>query len=128
MQEQYIVDGNLNHDGTYLKTGDTVMLTPEQAAPLLEIARVKKAEQSTPAAPQIPAQPDGFPDHGLDNKEPSNPPVAGAAAPAAPSAENTPPASGNQPNESNNEHVPPQTQAPASPTPEQIAHDMEQLN
>ena len=128
MQKRYIVEGNLKHDTMVLTSGDVVVMDEAQAAPLLAIGRLKEMNEAAPAAP-VQTQPDGFPDHNLDNKEPENPPANEPDAPAAES-QNTPPASESQPNEGNSEQVSPQQNAPANPTnptPEQIAQELDQI-
>jgi hypothetical protein len=123
MQKRYIVDGNLKDDTGYHTTGDSILMDEDVAVPLVAIGRLTPAvadltlpEASAQSDPEIPGG-DGFPVHGINQTAPASQP----AAPIAPVANTpaNPPANGD-------EKVPVQS-APASPTPEQIARDMEQI-
>lgn len=128
MQKQYIVQGHgsLKHDSTYYEPGQTVLMNEDVAAPLVAAGKLIAADGATSnAAAQ---KPDGFPDHSLDNKEPEipptdseqTPPANGGQADAGQAGQSSPadPAHGQQANQT-------APQAPANPTPEQIAKDME---
>ncbi len=105
MQKKYIVDGNLKDDTGYHTTGDILLMDEAQAAPLVEIGRLKPAvEDITPPQASAPAVPDGFPER---------------------SADQTPPQAQAQPAQQAVPQVDPQQ--PKQPTQEQIAKDMEQL-
>src|SRR5579883_3225558 len=113
MAKTYIVDGNLKHSGTHYKTGDMLELEDVQAAPLLALGRVKLASEQPQEAAPAEKQPDGFPDHTADQKQPAATETTPPAAPEAPAA-SAPlgqPQTGSVPSSS----------APAQPTSEQLA-------
>lgn len=119
----YLVKTRVLVDGTFHEVGATVDLEPEMAERLLAKGTVVETEG---AASSMPA-PDGFPQ---SQPHQPQPPVQEAPAPVVPLVE-TPPVSSVQ--EPTSPVLPPQpvnvqvVQAPAQPTPEQIAQDMAAL-
>src|SRR2546426_786095 len=110
MAQKYIVDGNLEHDKTSYKTGDSLMLEDDQAAPLLAIGRVKVAEEASQKVAGQPSNP-GIPG---GKGSPTN-----APPPPKPAPEAAPPPAPQPPT--------PAPAQPKQPTPEEIAATVAQV-
>lgn len=110
---QYIVNGNLNHNGTDYKTGDTVELSPEEAEGLLRIGRVTLVEETKPAEEAPVSEPPLVEPPVASDSEITEPTVPQPQEPETPPVE------------------PPTLEAPrgvknqgVQPTPEQIEQDL----
>lgn len=82
---EYKVTGNIQHDGQAFTDGDTIELTPEQAAPLIEVGvlenpnapedkepekpRVKKAKKKKDDVPVVGGEPTDTGEPSVDGKD-----------------------------------------------------------
>ena len=97
---QYLVSGNVLHDGKLYREGDTLEVTAEQAAPLIEIGVLASADGAEPEKPEEARAPrkrkskEEGPEVGGDKPESGEPSVDGPSDAPKAEAKDVTPASG----------------------------------